>query len=156
MRRSLGLLTLGLLVVVGLAACGDSGGVSADGDAAGGGDQVGSPVGSWTVTSYPSAGALVGVVDGTSPSLEFLEDGTVVGFTGCNRFNATWSGSGSELNITPLATTKMACVDEAASAQEQALVTTLPTVTSWRTTGEGVELLDGSGTTVVTLVAAGG
>ena len=153
MRRTIALTTLGLLVVVALAACGDGGsggGGTGDGGTGESGQETGI-VGAWVVAAVGSGGTLAPVVDGTEPAVEFGEDGSLTGTTGCNRFNATWTGSGSDLTITPLATTKMACADEAASAQEQVIVTVLPTVTGWSATAQGIDLVDASGAPVVNL-----
>jgi heat shock protein HslJ len=61
----------------------------------------------------------------TPPSLAFTEDGSVTGSTGCNTFNAEVTIDGTELTFGPLATTRMACTDDAAAQQEQAYLAAL-------------------------------
>ena len=57
----------------------------------------------------------VGVVAGspdprTLPRLEFVTQGRMTGFTGCNLLNGGWSMEGAEIRVGPLVTTKRACV----------------------------------------------
>lgn len=49
------------------------------------------------------------LLDGTSATLMFSDDGTVAGTAGCNRFNGAFTSVGNELTFEPLATTMMAC-----------------------------------------------
>ena len=56
----------------------------------------------------------VGVVDGPSdprtlPRLEFVAEGRLTGFTGCNMLNGGWRMEGDELRVGPLMTTKRMC-----------------------------------------------
>ena len=59
------------------------------------------------------------------PTLEFGEDGTLAGFAGCNQFNAPYHGTGSDLTLGSIATTKMAC-ERPGSAVEAAYLEALP------------------------------
>lgn len=57
----------------------------------------------------------VGVVDGNPdprmlPRLEFVREGRLTGFTGCNMMNGVWSLDSGEVHVGPVATTKRACV----------------------------------------------
>jgi heat shock protein HslJ len=66
-------------------------------------------------------GELAGLraIPGVEATLEFLEEGKVAGRASCNRFLGTVEISGESIKFGPLASTKMACVDDAANAQER-------------------------------------
>jgi heat shock protein HslJ len=144
MLRIAGHLALGIVVVTALAACGDP---AADAPS-------GSIVGPWQITAFADNGPLQPVLPGNSPTIEFLSDGSLAGFSGCNRFGASWTGGQSDLSITPLASTKMACVDEAAAAQEQSLLSAISSATGWQTSPEGADLLGPNGEPAVRLIPA--
>lgn len=63
-------------------------------------------VGSWTVRVLDSNG----VVEGRPPVVEFTNDGSVSGTTGCNRFTTTWRLDGDRLTLGNAATTRRACI----------------------------------------------
>ncbi len=78
----------------------------------------------------------MGVVDAAvdsrvTPWLEFLAEGRVSGFTGCNLLNGGWKSEGGQVRIGPLAMTKRGCMGPAddlerrvlAAVNEQARVT---------------------------------
>ena len=76
------------------------------------GDLVGT---SWRLEDLSGAAALPGV----ETTLEFPEAGKVAGRGSCNRFFGTVEISGQSIKVGPIAATKMACVDDAANAQEK-------------------------------------
>jgi heat shock protein HslJ len=45
-----------------------------------------------------------------APYVEFLAEGRLAGFGGCNRFGGSYEQTGDEIVIGPLAATRMACV----------------------------------------------
>lgn len=56
----------------------------------------------------------MGVIDASidkrfAPWLEFVAEGRVSGYTGCNLLNGAWKVDGSEVRVGPLVTTKRAC-----------------------------------------------
>ncbi|MEJ2122752.1 MAG: META domain-containing protein [Alphaproteobacteria bacterium] len=57
----------------------------------------------------------------TSQFIQFRPDGTVVGFTGCNRFTGPYGQAGDALTIGPLATTRRACLPEVTKREKQFL-----------------------------------
>ena len=95
---------------------------------------------SWTLAELDGAEP----VGEMAPSIEFTEEGGVTGSTGCNTFNGEVTIDGSELAFGPLATTRMACVDPAATEQEQAYLVALETVTSYTIDSEGRLVLEGN------------
>ena len=58
-------------------------------------------------------------IPGVEATLEFPEAGKVGGRASCNRFFGTVEISGESIRFGPLASTKMACIDAATSAQEK-------------------------------------
>jgi heat shock protein HslJ len=69
---------------------------------------------SWKLEDLGGTPALPGV----GVTLEFPEIGKASGRASCNRFMGTVEIAGSSIEFGPLAATKMACIDDAANAQE--------------------------------------
>jgi heat shock protein HslJ len=69
---------------------------------------------SWKLEDLGGTPALPGV----EVTLEFPEAGKASGRASCNRFMGSVEISGQSIRFGPLAATKMACVDDAANAQE--------------------------------------
>lgn len=135
---------IGLLAV--LAACTSSSPAVPGSPSAGVPSLAGS---SWVVTGITGANTLAD----HQPTLEFDGD-RVSGNASCNRFNASYTQSGSELKVSPAAMTMMACVPDAVMSQEQAFAKALAEVAGVRRAGTGLDLLNASGNVVLTLVPA--
>ena len=88
-----------------------------------------------------------------APTLAFGEDGTVSGSAGCNTFNGSVAIDGSSLEFGPLATTRMACADEAVSEQESAFLLALDGTTGYTIDDEGRLVLTGGDDELVFEVA---
>jgi heat shock protein HslJ len=100
----------------------------------------------WTLDSIASGSA---VSTASVPAdIVFLDDGTVSGSTGCNRFNGTYQADAVALTFSPLVTTKMAC-DDAANAQELAVLTGLAATTAYAIDGSTLFLVDAAGSLVL-------
>ena len=69
---------------------------------------------SWKLEDVGGTPALATV----EATLEFPETGKVSGRASCNRFMGSVEISGPSIKFGPLAATKMACIDDAANAQE--------------------------------------
>lgn len=89
--------------------------------------------------------AVESVAAGTDPTAVFDPAGTVSGNAGCNQFNGPAVVDGDSIAIGPLASTKMACTDEAASAQETAFLAALQAATTFEVRGSTLELRDADG-----------
>jgi heat shock protein HslJ len=61
----------------------------------------------------------VSAIPGVEATLQFPEAGKAAGRASCNRFFGTVEISGASIQFGPLASTKMACIDDAANAQEK-------------------------------------
>jgi heat shock protein HslJ len=110
-------------------------------------------IGEWTATSYYSGNAVESVVDGSTLTAAF--DGQQIsGSGGCNSFSGPYAVSGqTTIDIGPLASTMMACVDPALTTQEQHYLEALQLATSYRVTGNRLDLLRDGGTFAATFEA---
>ncbi|MEO5694604.1 MAG: META domain-containing protein [Usitatibacter sp.] len=83
----------------------------------------------------------VGVVEGNPdprmlPRLEFVREGRLTGFTGCNMMNGVWSLDSGEVHVGPVATTKRGCV-----GPEGQIESRLASAMGGRVTREGAKLV---------------
>jgi len=153
--RSFGLL-LGALALAGLiAACGDDSGTTAKKPATttvpakGAGTSPGGLAGtSWSLDDAVEAASV--------PTLDFSTDGKVSGSTGCNRFAGTFTQNGDELSIALGPMTRAACVSEAATGQEQKIITALGEVRAAQQGDGTLTLRDGEGKDLLTYSTVSG
>jgi heat shock protein HslJ len=69
---------------------------------------------------------------------------------GCGTYFGSYTGSGSELHLSDLASTEMWCADpEGVMDQEQTFLAALASVASHRIAGERLELLDGTSAVIL-------
>lgn len=82
-------------------------------------------------------------------SFQLSEDDAVAGQAPCNRFMAQLTRSGAGISISPGASTRMACLDEARSAAETRFLAALPEITAASAGPEAgqVALTDATGAT---------
>lgn len=76
-------------------------------------------------------------------TLEFDAAGRVSGSSGCNRFSASYALEGDALRFGPIASTKMACLDEALMQQEMAYLAALEAVTHYEQSTESLVIFYG-------------
>lgn len=86
--------------------------------------------------------------------ISFAGQNRVFGFTGCNRFTGTFEQHGERLTISPLATTKMACVGDG-QAREAEFLDMLGKVRGAKTDHALLLLLDDKGSDLKTLIRRG-
>jgi putative lipoprotein len=77
------------------------------------------------------------------PTLAFDEQGAVSGSTGCNTFSGEVAVDGNALSFGPLVTTRMACADPAANAQEEAFLSAMEGVSGYTVDDQGRLVLQG-------------
>ena len=83
------------------------------------------------------------------PSAEFSED-QINGSTGCNHYFGTYKASGSDITISDVASTEMACLEpEGLMEQEQAFLSALRAVAGYSLSGERLELVDSAGSVLM-------
>lgn len=78
---------------------------------------------------------------GAAPlTLEFDAAGRISGSGGCNRFSASYTLEGDALRFGPIASTKMACLDEALMQQEMAYLAALADVSHYEQSADSLIL----------------
>ena len=111
-----------------------------------------SPSGAWLVSAVRRDDQLVPPVVGTSLTADFDESGRVSGSAGCNRYAAAYTASDIEIRISAAASTRMFCADPpGVMEQEAAFLAALAEAASFKVAGESLQLLDASGSVLVTL-----
>jgi heat shock protein HslJ len=111
---------------------------------------------SWRATMINNGReAVVGVLAGTTVTLEFREDGKAGGSAGCNRWNAGFRSGARALSFTRPMTTRMACPEPpGAMEQERNFLQALETVAVARREGDRLELRRADGALAVSLELA--
>jgi heat shock protein HslJ len=110
---------------------------------------------SWRATMINNGrAAVVGLVEGTTVTLEFGTDGRAGGSAGCNRWNAGFRSDGRALSFTPPAATRMACPQDGVMAQERNFLQALETVATASVEGDRLELRRADGALAITLERA--
>ena len=85
----------------------------------------------WEVTGFNNGRqAVVSPQLGSQMNLTF-KDGMVEGFSGCNKFRASYKRDGDRLSIAAPATTRMACPAEGVMQQEREFLSALQSATVW-------------------------
>jgi heat shock protein HslJ len=95
--------------------------------------------GDWKVTSFYTGTALSSPIVGTDLTAAFADD-KVSGNGGCNSFSGSATTNGSDITIGPLASTMMACTDEAKSTQEQQYTQALELAKTFEVAGDRLSL----------------
>lgn len=97
---------------------------------------------SWNVTAYNNGNqAVVSMIPETVVSMTFGDDGTVSGNSGCNSFTGQYAPSGSNITVSPLASTMMACESpEGAMEQEAAFLAALQSAATWQIRGNELNM----------------
>jgi heat shock protein HslJ len=100
----------------------------------------------WHATGINNGrGGVESVLAGTDPTAIYDPAGTVSGEGGCNAFNGPAVVDGESIAIGPLVSTRMACADEAATAQEAAYFAALEAATTFEVRNQTLELRDDEG-----------
>jgi heat shock protein HslJ len=115
-------------------------------------DDASEIVGAWMATSYYTGNAIESVAAGSTLTADFDAD-RISGNGGCNGFSGPYSVSGKTIEIGPLASTMMACTDQALNTQERHYLEALQLATSYRVTGTRLDLLRDGGTIAATFDA---
>lgn len=84
----------------------------------------------WTVEGIPRQ---------VTASMAFGQDGRLTGFSGCNRFFATYTSDGARLTISGIGSTKKMCPDVEMSVERE-LLKTLEVVNRWQGTAQKITL----------------
>ena len=112
------------------------------------------PEGRWTVTSFDPWGE--GTVEPLRPGelvMSLLADGQLEGTTGCGRYLGGWAFEAGVLRLGVSPTGHLGCA-EAETGEAIAFEAALNSVSAWRPSASGLELLDANGGVRVALAAA--
>jgi heat shock protein HslJ len=98
----------------------------------------------WVVTSYSDgAGGVVPILLGTNLTLNFGQDGTLIGSAGCNEYSATYGVDGATITINVDGTSRRFCDQpNGIMEQEQAFLTALELATAFEIADQGLVLRD--------------
>lgn len=99
-----------------------------------------SPVGTWKAERLGDAPV---TESGKAPTVSIAEDGTVSGFSGCNRVRSKATLDGANITFGPMLTTRMACLPQA-MATEQLFLKNMDATRGWHLapTGDVLALVD--------------
>jgi heat shock protein HslJ len=106
---------------------------------------------SWVLVDLDGAAP----VGEAAPTIAFDDQGSVTGNAGCNTFNGEVTIDGSDLTFGPLATTRLACVEDGVADQEQAFLAALQDATSYTVDNEGRLVIQDGGTLTFEVAAEG-
>lgn len=102
----------------------------------------------WKLDSYRDDGALQQLPADAEVTLTF-QDGAAGGKSGCNRYRSTMTIGDDSLVFGPAMGTKMACPPPLMEIEDKYLHA-LEAVSTWRISGDTLELRDGSGQVTLT------
>lgn len=96
----------------------------------------------WTVVNVNNGtGAVVGLVPGTTLTMDFDTTGRLQGQAGCNSYMANYRASGNALLVDTLGTTNLYCVEpDGAMQQEQQFLAALLSAASFQITGDQLQI----------------
>ncbi|MEM6673615.1 MAG: META domain-containing protein [Planctomycetota bacterium] len=102
---------------------------------------------SWTITNLNNGKAAVtGVIAETNLALNFVDEKSVAGSSGCNRFSGSYTQDGETITIGPLAVTRMMCAEpEGVMEQETLCLRALEAARVLRVEGNRLELRNETG-----------
>ncbi|RAI89982.1 META domain-containing protein [Algoriphagus yeomjeoni] len=95
---------------------------------------------SWALSSLMGSGLDMSQFAGGVPSLSFLDDGNLAGFTGCNNFSGNFMLEGTGLLLDPGAITKKMCPGNG----EKVFISALTKVKELNISKDKLILLDGA------------
>ncbi len=98
----------------------------------------------WTLTQLDGAP----VPADPAITATFATSGALTGSGGCNQYNATWTSDGTQLTVSELFSTFMACSEEI-DAREQRYFTLIQDAASWSLEGSAITVTTNSGATLV-------
>lgn len=110
----------------------------------------------WVASMYNTGTeAVTTLLEGTTITATFTEDGKLNGSAGCNTYMSTYTLDGQNITIQPPATTRKFCAEPAGlMEQETAFVTMLPQATTYRISGDSLELRTADGALIASFTAA--
>ena len=108
----------------------------------------------WQLVSLGPPGSEANVVAGTTPTVNFGEDGRVGGSTGCNNYGGTYEVRGDTISIGRLVSTRRACLDQNANEQERRFLAALEAANRFRLSSDRLTIIADRGRSVLNLVSS--
>ena len=110
----------------------------------------------WVATMYNTGTeAVTNVLEGTTITALFTEDGQMNGSAGCNNYMTSYTLDGQNITIQPPATTRKMCPEPAGvMEQETAFVSMLPQAATYSISGNKLELRTADGALIASFVSA--
>jgi putative lipoprotein len=100
----------------------------------------------WRLTAFvDGSGAETPAVPGHAVTLDFGTDGHASGSGGCNSYRGSYQLSDEALSFGPILSTKKACLDDAATRQEQRYFDALQKAARVTRSGDGLTVFHGEG-----------
>lgn len=90
---------------------------------------------SWQLVSYGTGDAPTPALDGHAVTLQFTTDGQLAGNGGCNLYNGSYSVDNGALTVSPVVSTRRACIDDPVTQQESAYLALLQAAKSYTLDG---------------------
>lgn len=107
----------------------------------------------WTVVNYNNGReAVVGVIEDTELTAVFDGD-QISGSAGCNRYFGGFAAADGEIEIGPLASTRMACPEEGVMEQEAQFLAALESAATYTITGDRLEMRTADDALAVIMIA---
>ena len=103
----------------------------------------------WQLVSLGPPGSETNIVAGTTPTLNFGEDGRVGGSTGCNNYGGTYEVRGDTISIGRLVSTRRACLDQNANEQERRFLAALEAANRFRLSSNRLAIFSDRARTVL-------
>ncbi|MGV8129840.1 MAG: META domain-containing protein [Methanolinea sp.] len=103
----------------------------------------------WTLTDYVSTGSTWHILDGTTITMLFGDDGKITGSAGCNHYFASYEMKGTKISIGPAGSTEMYCMGTGVMEQERIYLSLLHDAVSLTAKNTTLSFADSKGTTIL-------
>jgi heat shock protein HslJ len=103
----------------------------------------------WTLTGYVSDGVSREVLESTTVTLEFSDNGRITGSAGCNHYFASYGLTGSAITIGQAGSTEMYCMAPGVMEQESAYLALLSRAASVTAGYDTLTFADATGSTIL-------
>lgn len=104
---------------------------------------------SWTLTDYVSNGSSRHLLNGTTITMLFSDDGRITGSAGCNHYFASYEMKGTKIAIGQAGSTEMYCMGTGVMEQESTYLSLLHEAVSLTAGNTTLRFADSKGTTIL-------
>lgn len=104
---------------------------------------------SWTLTDYVSNGSSQHILDGTTITMLFSDEGRITGSAGCNHYFASYEMSSTKIAIGQAGSTEMYCMGTGVMEQESTYLSLLHEAVSLTAGNTTLSFADSKGTTIL-------